>query len=149
MVRSTDQAEFERMKARFASLVQAAALAADCEGTAEFTGGSSTMKDNAVLRDRFVANMGAYGIVDHPVDTEHLGSSDMGNVSQVLPTIHPSVSICDAGVPGHSTVFRDAAGTPRADEVTLTVAAIVAQTAYELFADPKLVDAAWREFRGD
>jgi amidohydrolase len=149
MVRSTDQAEFVRMQERFASLVQAAALAADCHGEAVFTGGSSTMKDNQVLLERFKANMAAYGIDDHQVDWERLGSSDMGNVSQVLPTIHPSIAICDAGVAGHTTEFRDAAGTPRADDVTLTVAAIVAQTAYELFADPSLVDAAWREFRGE
>ena len=39
--------------------------------------------------------------------------------------------------------------TPRADETTLLAATLVAQTAYELFADPLLVDAAWREFRGE
>ena len=32
---------------------------------------------------------------------------------------------------------------------TLLAATLVAQTAYELFADPALVAAAWREFRGD
>jgi hypothetical protein len=31
----------------------------------------------------------------------------------------------------------------------LLAATLVAQTAYELFADPALVDAAWREFRAD
>ena len=71
----------------------------------------------------------------------------MGNVSQVVPTIHPCVAICDAGVAGHSIEFRDAAATDYADEVTLLVATVVAQTAYELFADPALVEAAWDEFR--
>ncbi len=50
-------------------------------------------------------------------------------------------------MPGHSIEFRDAAATPYADEVTLLVATVVAQTAYELFADPALVKAAWDEFR--
>ena len=67
----------------------------------------------------------------------------MGNVSQVIPTIHPSIAICAEGVPGHSIEFRDAAASPRADEVTLLAATVVAQTAYELFADPALVEAAW------
>ena len=35
---------------------------------------------------------------------------------------------------------------PRADETTLLASALVAQVAYELFADPELVTAAWREF---
>lgn len=149
MIRSPDEEQFAMMRDRFAELVQAAALAANCTGEAQFSGGSSTMKDNAALRGRFVANMAAYGIADNPVQPDQLGSSDMGNVSQVLPAIHPSLAICDEGVAGHSTEFRDAAATPRADELTLVAAALVAQTAYELFADPELVTAAWREFRGD
>ena len=72
----------------------------------------------------------------------------MGNVSWVCPTIHPDLSIADEGTPGHSILFRDAAATPRADETTLLAATLVAQTAYELFADPALVEAAWAEFRG-
>ncbi|CAN5744630.1 M20 family metallopeptidase [soil metagenome] len=147
MVRSPDQAEFERMEERFRGLVQAAAMAADCEGEAVFTGGSSTMKDNTALRAAFLANMAAYGITDNDVLPDSLGSSDMGNVSQVLPTIHPMLAICDEGVAGHSIEFRDAAALPRADEVTLIAAALVAQTAFDLYAEPHLVQDAWREFR--
>ena len=39
--------------------------------------------------------------------------------------------------------------TPTADATTLLAAILVAQTAWELFADPALVAAAWREFRGE
>ena len=63
------------------------------------------------------------------------------------PTIHPELAICDEGVAGHSIAFRDAAGQPRADDTTLLAATLVAQVAYELFADPALVEAAWAEFR--
>jgi amidohydrolase len=149
MIRSTDQAYFGRMRERFRDLVAAAALASDTTGQAVFSGGSATMKDNAVLKDRFRANLEAYGWSDLPFDTEHMGSSDMGNVSARLPTIHPQLAICDEGVPGHSIAFRDAAAEPRADEVTLLAATLVAQTAYELLADTDLVAAAWREFRGE
>ena len=41
----------------------------------------------------------------------------MANVSWVCPTIHPDLAIAPEGTPGHSIVFRDAAATPRADEV--------------------------------
>jgi hypothetical protein len=71
----------------------------------------------------------------------------MGNVSQVVPTIHPYIAVCDFGVAGHSTDFRDRAAEPRADEATLLAATIVAQTAVDLFADPQLVAAAWAAFR--
>lgn len=148
MVRSLEQGYFGDVKRRFRQLAEAAALAADCQVDVEFSGGSMTMKDNVVLRDRWVANMTAYGVPDNEIDLVHLGSSDMGNVSHALPTIHPYLAICDEGVPGHSIEFRDAALTPRADETTLLAATLVAQTAWDLFADPTLVEAAWREFRG-
>jgi metal-dependent amidase/aminoacylase/carboxypeptidase family protein len=90
--------------------------------------------------------MAAYGIEDEG-DDPNAGSTDMANVSRVCPTIHPDLAIAPPGTPGHSILFRDAAVSPRADEVTLLAAALVAQTAFELFSDPALVAAAWREFR--
>ncbi|HEY2887059.1 MAG TPA: M20 family metallopeptidase [Candidatus Limnocylindrales bacterium] len=146
MVRSPDDAEYERMRSRFEELCRAAALAADCTVEVVFSGHASTMRNNMVLANRFGANLSAYGVVPGP-QPDNLGSSDMGDVSHVVPTIHPCVAICPAGVPGHSIEFRDAAATPYADEVTLLVATVIAQTAYELFADPSLVTAAWAEFR--
>jgi aminobenzoyl-glutamate utilization protein B len=92
-----------------------------------------------------VANAAAYGIVDQGPDPNS-GSTDMGNVSWVCPTIHPELAIAPEGTPGHSILFRDAAATPAADAATLLAAALVAQTAYELFLDPELVAAAWRDF---
>jgi aminobenzoyl-glutamate utilization protein B len=105
-----------------------------------------TMNRNATLEARWVANAAAYGIADEGPDPNS-GSTDMGNVSWVCPTIHPELSIAPVGTPGHSILFRDAAVTPMADRTTLLAATLVAQTAYELFADPELVETAWREFR--
>jgi amidohydrolase len=148
MVRSPRQDEYLEMRERFRTMCEAAATATGCTVEVVFDGGASTMKHNRTLGDRFGANMAAYGVVDHP-PSDNLGSSDMGNVSFVVPTIHPSIAICPAGVPGHSIEFREAAASPLGDEVTLLAATLVAQTAYELFADPSLVEAAWREFRAD
>jgi amidohydrolase len=149
MIRSTDQAYYESMRDRMRALVAGAAMMADVEGEAVFSGGSTTMKDNHVLAGLWRANLEAAGRVDEGVDAEHIGSSDMGNVSRVLPTIHPTLAICAHGVPWHSIESLNAAATPRADETTLVAATLVAQTALDLLADPSLVDAAWQEFRGE
>ena len=148
MLRSTDQRYYEEMKHRFRALAEAAALATDTTVEVTFSGGAKTMKQNRVLEQRWVENAAAYGIVDQGPDPNS-GSTDMGNVSWVCPTIHPDLAIADEGTPGHSILFRDAAGTPRADETTLLAATLVAQVAFELFADPELVAAAWREFKGE
>jgi amidohydrolase len=149
MIRSTEQAYYESMRSRFRAIAEGAAAATDTTVEVAFSGGSTTMRDNRVLRDRFRSNMEAHGLSPKPVDLANLGSSDMGNVSLALPAIHPSLAICEEGVPWHSPASRDAAATPRADEVTLLAATLVAETAYELFADPALVEAVWAEFRGD
>ncbi len=148
MIRSTDQAYFESMRERFRALVDGAAMMADVQGQVVFSGGSTTMRDSGVLGGLWRTNLEAAGRADEGVDPEHIGSSDMGNVSLVLPTIHPSLAICDHGVPWHSIELREAAATPRAGETTLLAATLVAQTALDLLADPTLVEAAWREFRG-
>ena len=147
MLRSADQAYYEEMKTRFTALAEAAALATDTTVDIGFSGGAMTMKPNRTLEARWVANAAAYGVVDMGPDPNS-GSTDMGNVSWVCPTIHPELAIAPEGTPGHSILFRDAAATPAADATTLLAATLVAQTAYELFLDPELVAAAWREFRG-
>ena len=146
MLRSDDEADYERMRERFRQMCEAAALATGTTVEATFSGRARTMRNSRVLAERFRANMAAYGIEDQG-DDPNAGSTDMANVSWVCPTIHPDLSIAPEGTPGHSILFRDAAATPRADETTLLAATLVAQTAYELFADPALVAAAWQEFR--
>jgi amidohydrolase len=147
MIRSDDESEYVQMRDRFQRMCEAAALATDTTVEVTFSGGARTMRNNRVLAERFRANMAAYGIADQGDDL-NAGSTDMANVSWVCPTIHPDLSIAPEGTPGHSILFRDAAATPRADETILLAATLVAQTAYELLADPELVADAWREFRG-
>jgi amidohydrolase len=143
MIRSPEKAYYEQMRDRFRALAE---VATDTRVDVVLSGGAMSMNQNRTLEARWVENAHAYGIEDQGPDP-FSGSTDMGNVSWVCPTIHPELSIAPEGTPGHSTAFRDAAATPRAEETTLLAATLVAQTAYDLFADPKLVDAAWEEFR--
>jgi amidohydrolase len=146
MVRSDNEAEYDAMRDRFRELCEAAALATGTTVETTFSGRARTMRNNGVLARRFRENMAAYGVVDQGDDL-NAGSTDMANVSWVCPTIHPDLAIAPEGTPGHSILFRDAAATPKADETTLLAATLIAQTAYDLYADPNLVVAAWQEFR--
>ena len=148
MIRSADQAFYEQMRRRFRQLCEAAALAAGVEVEVEFSGYAATMKYNRVLGSRWAANALAYGIEDEGPDPSP-GSTDMANVSWVVPVIHPELSITDAPVAGHTIDFRDAAALPRADRTVLLAATLVAQTAIDVLLDPATVQAAWREFRGE
>jgi amidohydrolase len=145
MIRTSTEADFAPMRQRFATLVEAAAAASGCDGEVRFSGASSTMLHNGTLGARFAAQMAAVGVPDAgPPATP--GSSDMGNVSQALPTIHPHLAIADGDVALHSIEFREAARTDRADTMTLLAGILVAHTAIEILLDPDLAPAAWAEF---
>jgi amidohydrolase len=103
--------------------------------------------NNHVLADLFAANMGRLGIEgDRPPSEGGVGSSDIGNVSMVCPTIHPYLKIAD-DVSGHTVEFREAAGSPRGYDAMIAAAKGLAMTALDVFYRPGTVTAMWDEFR--
>ncbi len=104
-------------------------------------------KRNQPLVDAFRANLRRFGVTETPEDTEHLGSSDVGNVSHVVPTIQPLVKIAPDGTPIHSRAFEAAAAGPLAREGLLIAAKTMAMTALDLLSEPGLLAKAQQEFR--
>jgi amidohydrolase len=104
------------------------------------------MRRNQTLLDAFRANLAGLGISDTPEVKDRLGSSDVGNVSQVVPTIQPLMKIAPDGTPIHSRAFEAAAASPLALEGVLTAAKVMAMTAVDLLANPGLVAKARQEF---
>ena len=104
------------------------------------------LKRNQTLLDLFAANMRGAGLVEGEAVPDRLGSSDVGNVSQVLPTIQPMVAIAPTGMAIHTRDFVDAAVQPLAHAGMLAAAKTMAMTAYDLLADPARVRAAKEEF---
>jgi len=104
------------------------------------------LKRNDTLLDLFRANMAEAGAVESPPLADRLGSSDIGNVSQVIPAIQPMVQIAPHGTPIHSRAFEAAAVSPLARRGMCQAAATLAMTAYDLLADPGLVKKARAEF---
>ncbi|HEY7648046.1 MAG TPA: M20 family metallopeptidase [Methylomirabilota bacterium] len=104
-------------------------------------------KRNTTLVETFRGNLRRFGVPETPEDTEHLGSSDVGNISQVLPTIQPYVKIAPDGTPIHSRAFAESAASPLAREGLLIAAKTMAQTAFDLLAEPALLAKARQEFQ--
>ena len=74
------------------------------------------------------------------------GSTDMGNVSKVVPSIHAMIRIADLDVPGHSVRFREAAISADGDAAVIDGAKTLAMTAIDAWTDPAMLDAARTEF---
>jgi amidohydrolase len=104
------------------------------------------MKRNQTLADAFRANMRVVGVPESPEMKERLGSSDVGNVSQAIPTIQPYVKIAPDGTPWHSRAFAEAAVSPLAREGMLAAAKVMAMTTLDLLAEPGLIAGARHDF---
>jgi len=101
------------------------------------------------LGDEFVKNLNSLGepLKPPPADAG-MGSTDMGDVSQVVPAIHAYIQICGEDVAGHSREFAQAAISKRGQEVMLIAAKAMAMTGAELFTKPDLVRQMKEEFAG-
>lgn len=64
------------------------------------------------------------------------GSTDTGNVSHVIPTIHPHIKIGPSSLVGHTVEFKDAAGSAHGDHALIQGAKIMATMALELIDNP-------------
>lgn len=148
LVRSADQEYQEELKQRFRNIVEAAALATGC--TVEITEGISYKQrvSNRVLVDTFRDNLTALGLdYETPPEGAGVGSSDIGDVSQLVPTIHPYLQICEKGIGNHTPEFAEASGSERADELTATGATLLAWTAADVLLRPELREQLVASFR--
>jgi metal-dependent amidase/aminoacylase/carboxypeptidase family protein len=82
-----------------------------------------------------------------PVDRE-LGSTDVGNVSQAVPTIQPMIQICPREIACHMVAFADAAASEVGHHAMFAAAKAMAMTAVDLLTDPAALARIAAEFRG-
>ncbi|WP_432562145.1 M20 family metallopeptidase [Kineococcus sp. SYSU DK003] len=74
------------------------------------------------------------------------GSTDLGNVSVRVPSIHPMLAVSDPGTSLHTSEFAAAAGSADGDRGVLDGAVGLALTALDVLADPDLLKAVQAEF---
>ena len=148
LVRSADQEYQEELKGRFRNIVEAAALGTGC--TVDITEGISYKQrvSNLALVDAFRENLTALGIdYEIPPESAGVGSSDIGDVSQLVPAIHPYLQICEKGVGNHTPEFAEASGSERADDLTAPGATVLAWTAADVLLRPEVRERLNKSFR--
>jgi len=148
-VRALDRRYQQEVLKRFIACAEGAAAATGTKlkVTVHENSGYENMVPSQPLADRWAAHMRAMGQpVQATLDDERMGSTDMGNVSQILPSIHPYIGIAPEGTPGHSTAFRDAAALPEAHESALFAAKALALVAIDALTDATLLERARADF---
>lgn len=112
------------------------------EGAALMTGATLEMEryelpyddlnTNETLSEMFNNNLRELGITDIKEAKATGGSSDIGNVSHVAPTIHPYIGITDCPIVGHSVEMANATTTSKAHDRLLIAALAMAYTGYDV-----------------
>jgi metal-dependent amidase/aminoacylase/carboxypeptidase family protein len=147
-VRAPFKAELERVAAIVERCARGAAMACGVEVALSVRQGYREMKNNLALARRFGAALEALGRPARETDPRvGSGSTDMGDLSQVVPSIHPYLAICNEGETlCHQHAFAACAASERGFDTMLTAAKAMARTAADLLEDAKLLAAVKREF---
>ena len=148
IVRAEDNDYLDELKERVLDCFVGAAAASGAR--LEYRWGEvryAPMRNNLTIARLFARNMRSLGrqTTLHPLNPS-FGSTDMGNVSQLVPSIHPTVAIAPREILIHSPEFASAAASERGIHGLTDAAKALAMTAADLLGSPETVKKANMEF---
>lgn len=127
------------------------------EGAAMMTGATLEISNYELSYDDMVTNQTLSEAFNHnlretselPLNKEKsdFGSIDMGNVSQVVPAIHPYIGLNKPGLVHHTREFADQTVTEDGFITLVSGALALAQTGYDLIVDKELLNNIKEEFK--
>jgi amidohydrolase len=104
------------------------------------------MKNNATLARLFGRNLESLGRTVEAFDPRFgFGSTDMGNVSQLVPSIHPTIAIAAPEVLIHTQEFAAAAASETGHEGLMDAAKAMAMTVVDIL-EPGVLDKIKQDF---
>ncbi|EMD37090.1 hypothetical protein CERSUDRAFT_114992 [Gelatoporia subvermispora B] len=149
-VRAPTRAEMMATVKRVMACFQAAALATGCKIEPHLKGAVLDLRQNEALEDEFGAIFeNRYGPVDYAYGIGS-ASTDFGNVTYALPSLHPGYGIPtekDGG--NHTPAFTSAAKTIEAHNATLDVSKTLAAIGVRILADDQFFAKVRKTFEKD
>ncbi len=148
-VRARDSRELNRVRAIVERCGRAAALASDVAVTIESKRGYEAMWTSSPIAERMAHGLRVLGRKPNLTDEEAgAGSTDMGNVSQVVPAVHAWLGICEPGEAlCHDRAFAEYARSESGMATMLIAAKAMARTVADLLEDGDLRVRAAEELR--
>lgn len=149
-VRSGTISSLQPLKQRVYTALESAASACGCTMSHSWVDNTyADMVDNGPMVASYVANAARMGrTVMDPVTSGRrvMGSTDMGNVSYLVPSIHPMIQVAPDGVAIHTVDFAAHAASAAGDRAVIDGAKIMAMTAVDLWCAGGLIDDARAAF---
>ncbi len=138
-VRAADADRLEALRARVLDALSAGALATGCSMQHEWLDPPyADMVDDPMILAAYERNAAALGRVseDPLVDGPVIGSTDMGNVSHEVPSIHPMIAVAPRGTSIHTEEFAVCARSEAGDRAVIDGAKALACTIVDLWSSP-------------
>jgi amidohydrolase len=152
IVRSATIESLQPLKQRVLTSLESAATACACTVDHEWHSHTyADMIDNAPMVAAYVNNAARVGrTVADPaaVGRRVVGSTDMGNISHLVPSIHPMIKVAADGVAIHTVEFAEWARSPDGDKAVLDGAKMMAMTVVDLWTSADLREATTEAFAG-
>jgi amidohydrolase len=150
IVRSATIESLQPLKQRVLSSLESAATACACTVDHEWHGHTyADMINNGPMVAAYVSNAARVGreVVDPAaLGRRVVGSTDMGNISYLVPSIHPMIKVAADGVAIHTLEFAEWARSPDGDAAVLDGAKTMAMTIVDLWTSAELRQAATTAF---
>jgi amidohydrolase len=118
---------------------QAGAQSVGCQVKYTITPGYMEIIPNRILAGLFKINLESLGrkVVD-PDPNERMGSTDMGDISHLVPAIHPYLAIAPENIAGHTLEFKQYCMSESGKAAMLDASKALAMTAVDLLSNPDL-----------
>lgn len=150
-LRSQHPETLRDLTARVEAIVVAAAAMTGCGHTLDWDPRPPYLpiRHNRTLAARWAVAQAGRGRTVYPrgvVPESETGSTDLGNVSLRVPSIHPMIAIAEPGTALHTTGFAEAAAGAAGDRAVLDGAAGLATVVADLLHDAALREAVAAEF---
>ena len=142
--RSSTMERLENLKARLVETLYGGARSAGCDIQIEWVNEPyAEVLDNTPLLEAYMKNSESVGRVIKAADDDGVvGSTDLGNVSHVVPSIHPMVKVAPKGTAIHTVDFEKCAKSEEGDKGLLDSAKSLAMTVLDCWNDPSLLKDA-------
>lgn len=149
LVRAASEHRLAKLRQRVEACFRAGAIATGAELTLRSPGlDYSDMISSRPLLDAYIANaerLGRRVLELSEVVQGVAGSTDMGNVSKLVPAIHPMIEVSPPNVPLHSIEFARWASSEAGQRAVVDGAKMLAMTAIDALARPDLLETARRD----
>ena len=147
--RSSTMDRLEVLKTRLVETLNGGAKSAGCEIQIEWINEPyAEVLDNTPILDAYMKNSESIGrVIKAPIGDGVVGSTDLGNVSHVVPSIHPMVKVAPEGTAIHTIDFEKWAKSEEADKGLLDSAKAMAMTVIDCWHNPSLLKQAKEFFR--